>query len=47
MSRLPSLLFVTPILPARTGNGLAMRAGWLAIVGVGLLALREDIVGLV
>jgi glycosyltransferase involved in cell wall biosynthesis len=27
MSRLPSLLFVAPILPAETGNGLAMRAG--------------------
>ncbi len=26
MSRLPSLLFVAPILPAETGNGLAMRA---------------------
>jgi glycosyltransferase involved in cell wall biosynthesis len=27
MSRQPSLLFVAPILPAQTGNGLAMRAG--------------------
>ncbi len=27
MKRRPSLLFVAPILPAQTGNGLAMRAG--------------------
>ena len=27
MSRRPSLLFVAPIMPAQTGNGLAMRAG--------------------
>jgi polysaccharide biosynthesis protein PslH len=27
MKRLPSMLFVAPIMPAATGNGLAMRAG--------------------
>jgi glycosyltransferase involved in cell wall biosynthesis len=36
MNRLPALLFVAPILPAATGNGLAMRAG------VFLDALAQD-----